>query len=243
MPNPWDAGSARLLQQAGFAALATTSSGHAASLGKLDQHVTLDELVAHVAVLTAAVEVPVSVDAERGFADEASGLTAVVDRLADAGAAGLSIEDFDPAAKAIDPLAVAVERVGVAAEAAHRHGMVLTARAENLLYLAGDLADTIARLQAYRDAGADAVYAPGLVDLAEIARVVSETGVPVNVLARPGGPTVLALGGVGVRRVSTGGTLAWNAYGELVRAAEQLAADGTVTAGLSPRVRSEAFGG
>ena len=174
LPNPWDAGSARILESLGFAALATTSSGLAASLGKLDQQVTRDELVAHVAAVTRAVGVPVNVDAERLFDDVAG----TVELLAGAGAAGLSIEDYDPAAGAVEELKAAVERVGTAAEACARHGIVLTARAENFLYDRADLDDTIERLRAYRAAGADVVYAPGLRVAADIARVVREAGAP-----------------------------------------------------------------
>jgi 2-methylisocitrate lyase-like PEP mutase family enzyme len=228
MPNPWDIGSARLLVSAGFPALATTSSGHAASLGRGDGEVTLDELVAHVAALSAAVDVPLNVDAERCFAAETSGIAITVARLAEAGASGLSIEDFNPDGRQIDPIGQATERVAAAAEAARDHGVVLTARAENHIHGIDDLDDTLARLVAYRDAGAPVVYAPGLIDLDDIARVVA-LGVPVNVLARANGPSVGELASVGVRRVSTGGALAFVAYSELLRAATELATDGTST--------------
>ncbi len=152
-----------------------------------------------------------------------------VELIARAGAAGCSIEDYDPQREAIDPLDVAVERVGAAAGAARRHGVVLTARAENHLYGIADLEDTIARLCAYRDAGAEVVYAPGLVDRAAIASVVGRVGIPVNVLALRHGPTVAELAALGVRRVSTGGALARAAYGALVKAARELHADGTST--------------
>jgi 2-methylisocitrate lyase-like PEP mutase family enzyme len=227
IPNPWDAGSARILASLGFKALATTSSGHAATLGRLDQNVTLDELAEHATRLAAAVDVPLSIDAEFGFAPTADSLAATVDRLAATGAAGFSIEDFDPVGRSVLPLQEAADRVAVAAEANRRHGLVFTARAENLLHGNDDLDDTIRRLEAYRDAGADVVYAPGLVDIDAIRRVVTAVGVPVNVLARPGGPTVDALAAAGVRRVSTGGGLAFAAYGELVRAATELRDAGT----------------
>lgn len=227
MPNPWDVGSARLLARLGFPALATTSSGHAASLGRLDQHVTRDELLAHAASLASAVDVPVSVDAERCFADDPEGVAETVRRIGRTGAAGCSIEDYEPSAGAIDPLETAVGRVAAAAEAAHAEGLVLTARAENHLYGLGGLDDTIARLRAYRDAGADVLYAPGLVDLDEIARVVREAGGPVNVLARSSGPSIRELASVGVRRVSTGGALAMAAYGALVKGARELLDAGT----------------
>ena len=224
MPNPWDIGSATMLASFGFPALATTSSGHAASLGRKDQQVTLDELVEHAAAIVAAVDVPLNIDAEYCFSADTAGIGSVVRRLASTGAAGLSIEDFNPFAGAIDAIEVAVERVAAAAEAAHDEDLVLTARAENLLYGAGGLDDTITRLVAYRDAGADVVYAPGLVDLGQIATVVAEVGVPVNVLTLSGGPSIPELAAVGVRRVSTGGALARAAYGELRRIATELQA-------------------
>jgi 2-methylisocitrate lyase-like PEP mutase family enzyme len=227
MPNAWDAGSARILASLGFDAIATTSSGHAATLGRLDQHVTLDELVDHATALAAAVDIPLSIDAERCFAATPEDLAPVVERFASTGAAGFSIEDWNPAAGAIDPIDVAAARVAAAAAAAHEHDLVLTARAENLLYDAGGLDDAIARLRAYAEAGADVVYAPGLVEPDDIRRVVESVDRPVNVLARPGGPAVPALAGLGVRRVSTGGALAFAAYGELVRAATELREDGT----------------
>jgi 2-methylisocitrate lyase-like PEP mutase family enzyme len=222
MPNPWDIGSARILADLGFPALATTSHGHAASLGKRDQQVTRDELVAHAAALAAAVDVPLNLDAERCFADTPAGVAETVGLLAETGAAGLSIEDYDPVAGAVEPLEAAAARVAAAAEVARAEGMVLTARAENHLYGAGDLDDTIARLQAYRDAGAEVVYAPALTDIADIARLVEAVAVPVNVLALPGAPTVPELAAVGVRRVSTGGALTQVAYGALREAARAL---------------------
>jgi 2-methylisocitrate lyase-like PEP mutase family enzyme len=227
LPNPWDVGSALILQRLGFAAVATTSSGLAASLGRADQRVTRDELVAHVAALTAAVDVPVNVDAERGYADDPAGVARTVELLADAGAAGVSIEDYHPGTRRIDPVDVVAERISAAAQLCDRHGMVLTARAENHLYGVDDLTDTITRLRAYRAAGAGAVYAPGLADRDQIGQLVTEVGGPVNVLALPGGPTVPQLAELGVRRVSTGGALAWAAYGAVAEAARELAGPGT----------------
>jgi 2-methylisocitrate lyase-like PEP mutase family enzyme len=224
MPNPWDVGSAKLLAAMGFEALATTSAGLAWSLGKLDMQVTREELVAHVAQMAGATPLPLNVDSERCFPDEPGGVAETVRMLADAGAAGCSIEDFDPATGEIEALEVAAERVAIAAEAAP---LVLTARAENHLHGVEDLDDTIARLLAYRDAGADVVYAPGLADLGSIARVVEEVGVPVNVLSLPNGPSVSELGSVGVQRVSTGGALARSAYGALLTGAEELREAGT----------------
>lgn len=229
MPNAWDVGSARLLEWSGFDAIATTSLGHAASLGRLDQTVTLDELLAHVEELAAAVDIPLSVDSERCFADSVDGVADTVERLAMAGASGCSIEDYDPARGAIDPLEVAAERVAAAAEAAHRHGLVLTARAENHLYGISDLDDTIARLTAYRRAGADVVYAPRLVEADDMRRIVEEVDAPVNVLAMRSTPPVPVLRDLGVRRVSTGGWLARAAYGTIAAAARELQSAGTST--------------
>ena len=224
MPNPWDVGSAKLLASMGFEALATTSAGLAWSLGKLDMQVTRDELVAHVERLAAATPLPLNVDSERCFPDEPGGVAETVRLLADAGAAGCSIEDFDPATGEIEALEVAAARVAVAAASGP---LVLTARAENHLHGVDDLDDTIARLVAYREAGADVVYAPGLADLGSISRLVEEVGVPVNVLALPKGPNVAELGAAGVRRVSTGGALARYAYGALLNGAAELRDAGT----------------
>lgn len=211
-PNPWDRGSARMLQEIGFAALASTSAGFGRAIGKDDQQVTRPELVAHIAELTSVLSIPLNVDAERLFPDDEGGIDETVRLLAEAGAAGCSLEDFDPATRAIDPVETATDAVARAAEACRRHGLVLTARAENLLYGLGDLDDTIGRLVAYRDAGAEVLYAPGLVDEDDIARVVREVGAPVNILALPAAPPVVQLAALGVRRVSTGGALFNTAY-------------------------------
>lgn len=245
IPNPFDVGSARLLEHLGFEALATTSSGLAATTGRLDGRVTLDELVAHVASLSPAVTIPINVDAERCYAETAKGVAETIDRLADAGASGISIEDWNPQANAIDPIGIAAERVAVAADACRRHGIVLTGRAENHLHGITDLDDTITRLCAYRDAGAEAVYAPAAHSPTEIARIVQETGVAMNVLALPGSPTVPELAQLGVRRVSTGGALAWAAYGGLVAAATELRDHGTNTffaTTVTAATRNAAFG-
>lgn len=247
IPNPWDVGSARLLEACGAEALATTSSGFAWSLGKLDQQVTRAELVAHVEALVGATTVPLNVDSERCFPEEQGGVTETVRLLAEAGAAGCSIEDYDPDEGRVIGRDLAVERVAEAAAAAHAPSppMLLTARAENRLYGVGDLEDTIARLVAYRDAGADVVYAPGLTDLDEIAAVVEAVGVPVNVLALTAGPPVPELARVGVRRVSTGGLLASAAYGTLVRGVRELLDEGTsayAEARLTRELQQGAFG-
>jgi 2-methylisocitrate lyase-like PEP mutase family enzyme len=230
MPNPWDVGSARLLAWCGFEALATTSAGLAWSLGKLDQKVTRDELVAHVAHLAAATDLPLNVDSERCYPDDPGAVAETVRQLADAGAAGCSIEDYDPATGAIDDVSLAAERVAEAAGAAHamEEPMVLTGRAENHIRGVDDLDDTIARLVAYRDAGADCVYAPGLTELGQIAAVVEAVApTPVNVLALPAGPPLSKLADAGVRRISTGSLLAGAAYGALVAGGQELLADGT----------------
>ena len=188
MPNPWDVGSARLLAAAGFEALATTSAGFAWSLGKLDQNVSRDELVAHVTTIAAATDLPLNVDSERCYPDDEGGVTRTVELLAEAGAAGFSIEDYNPDTGGMDDVAAAAERVAEAAAASRKQDepLVLTGRAENHIRGVDDLDDTIARLIAYRDAGADVVYAPGLTDLEQIASVVEAVGMPVNVLALPG---------------------------------------------------------
>jgi 2-methylisocitrate lyase-like PEP mutase family enzyme len=246
MPNPWDAGSARLLEAAGFEALATTSAGFAWSLGKLDGQVSRDELVAHVAELTAATSLPLNVDSERCFPDEPGGIAETVALLAEAGAAGFSIEDYDPATGRIEELELAAERVAEAAEAAHSLSdpLVLTGRAENHLRGVDDLDDTIARLIAYRSAGADALYAPLLRDLDQIRTVVEAVGAPVNVLAIPSGPPIAQLESVGVRRVSTGSLLAGAAYAALLAGAGELLDDGTssyAAPGIPDEVRRAAF--
>jgi 2-methylisocitrate lyase-like PEP mutase family enzyme len=229
MPNAWDIGSARLLASIGFQAIATTSSGHAASLGRADQEVTRDELLAHVEALANAVGISLSVDAERCFADDPDGVGATVELIAAAGAAGCSIEDYDPATDAIDAIEVATERVAAASDAAREHGMVVTARAENHLHGIDDLDDTIERLLAYKAAGAECLYAPGLVDRGQIERLVKAVDAPVNVLAMRAGPPVPDLAALGVRRVSTGGGLARVAYGALIAAARELKTTGTST--------------
>ena len=222
MPNPWDIGSALRLQRLGFPAVATTSSGHAWSLGLEDQQLTIDQLVDHVSALTSVLTIPLSVDSERLYADSSSEIATNAQALADAGASGISIEDYEPQSGTIDDVATAAERVGAAAEAAHRTGIVLTARAENHLYGVDDLEDTVARLIAYRAAGADVVYAPGTRDPTVIRTVVEEVRAPINVLLRPRGPSPTELAELGVRRASTGGALAHRAYRAMEDAAHDL---------------------
>jgi 2-methylisocitrate lyase-like PEP mutase family enzyme len=230
MPNPWDIGSAKQLESLGFLALATTSGGFAASLGRADGSVGRDEAIAHGEALASAVDVPVSADLENGFADDPDGVAATIALALGAGLAGCSVEDFsknpdDP----IYNLALARDRVAAAAEVAHRGPvhLVLTARAENLIRGRPDLDDTIARLQAYQEAGADVLFAPGLVKLEDIRRLVSSVDRPVNVLVRPDNPTVSELAEVGVARISVGSAFAWAALAGLVEAAQELLGPGT----------------
>lgn len=229
MPNPWDVGSARMLETLGFPALATTSSGFANSIGLDDGQVGVDVLLEHVSAVTAAIDVPLNVDSERCFADTPEGVAAVVMRIAEAGAAGCSIEDWDPDTGAIDEQTMATERVAAAVRAADAAGMVLTARAENHIRGVDDLDDTIARLISYRDVGAHCLYAPGLSRPEDISRVVTAVSAPINVLVRPTGPGTSELAALGVRRVSTGGALARAAYGSLIANAGEILDTGTST--------------
>jgi 2-methylisocitrate lyase-like PEP mutase family enzyme len=221
MPNPWDIGSARLLASLGFQALATTSSGHAGTLGRADGAVSRDEALAHAAVLAASVDVPVSADLENGFAADPDGVRATAEAAAATGLAGFSIEDYS--GSALYELGLATERVAAAAGT----GLVLTARAENHLRGNPDLADTIRRLQAYQEAGADVLYAPGLSRLEDIRAVVRSVDRPVNVLVWPGLPSVAELAEAGVARISVGGSFAMVALGAVTRAARELLDAGT----------------
>jgi 2-methylisocitrate lyase-like PEP mutase family enzyme len=228
MPNPWDVGSARLLESLGFEALATTSSGFAATLGRLDYGVTREEAIGHAAAIAAAVDVPVSADLENGFGDAPEDAAETVRLAAQAGLAGGSIEDTTGRDdEPVYDLDTAAARVRAAAEAAREAGFVLTARAENHLHGRDDLADTIARLQAYEAAGADVLYAPGLASLDDIREVVRAVGKPVNVLVLPHAPSVAELAEVGVKRVSVGGAFAFAALGAVVDAARELRDRGT----------------
>ena len=218
IPNPWDAGSARVLEGLGFKALATTSSGFAFTLGRRDGDVTLDEVVQHTRVVAAAVGVPVSVDLEHGYGSEPEAAARAVTAAREAGAAGGSIEDFDPSGRVYD-IELATERVAAAAEAAE--GFVLSARAENHIRGNPDLDDTIARLQAYERAGADVLYAPGLATLDEIRAVCGAVSKPVNVLARRD-LSFDEITSAGAQRVSVGGALTWVALGGLISAAEAI---------------------
>lgn len=243
MPNPFDLGSCRLLADLGFRALATTSGGLAASRGQLDMTVDRQELVDHVVSLHRVTDLPINVDAEQCFPEAAGGVASTVRLLAGAGASGCSIEDWNPRQGMIEDIDHAAEQVSIAAAVAAEEGLVLTARAENHLRGRDDLDDTIARLIAYREAGADVVYAPGLTNLAAIGRIVNEVGAPVNVLLLPGGPSRDDLAAVGVRRLSVGSALARVAYGAVYQIAEDLLHSGTLpTSGFLARdVANRAF--
>src|SRR5690348_1478076 len=214
MPNAWDIGSAGILAWLGFHALATTSSGHAATLGKLDGGVTREEALAHATDLSAGTNLPVSADLENAFADDPDGVAETIRRARETGLAGCSVEDYS--GRSEDPiyeLALARERVVAAAEIGHSGPvrMVLTARAENLIRGRDDLADTIERLQAYQEAGADVLFAPGLSTAKDIREVVESVDRPVSVLAVRGAPSTGELAALGVARVSVGGAFAFAA--------------------------------
>jgi 2-methylisocitrate lyase-like PEP mutase family enzyme len=230
MPNPWDAGSAKLLASLGFEALATTSSGFAATLGRLDGSVSREQALAHAASIVAATELPVSADLENCFAGDPAGVATTVRMALDTGLAGCSVEDFSrrPDARIYDAR-LAAERVAAAAEAAHAGPvhLVITARAENHIRGNPDLADTIGRLQAYQEAGADVLFAPGVTDLDDVRQLVASVDRPVNVLPGPGAPTVAELGEAGVRRISVGGGFAFAALAAVVDAARELRDQGT----------------
>jgi 2-methylisocitrate lyase-like PEP mutase family enzyme len=230
MPNAWDVGSAVLLASLGFEALATTSGGFAASRGRLDGAMQRDEVLEHARELAAATALPLSADLENCFAHDPERVAETARAAVEAGVAGFSVEDFttnpgDP----IYQLALATERVRAACEVAHEDGrhIVVTARAENYLHGRRDLADTIARLQAYQGAGADVVFAPRLEDPDELRQLLGAIDVPVSVLAGPDAPTVGQLAELGVSRVSVGGAFAVAAYGALVDAATELRDAGT----------------
>jgi 2-methylisocitrate lyase-like PEP mutase family enzyme len=250
LPNPWDLGSVKLLASLGFQALATTSSGFAATLGRLDGSVTRDEALAHAASIAAATDLPVSADLENGFADDPAGVADTLRLAHEAGLAGCSVEDYTGRDDApIYDARLAAERIAAAAEAAHSGPvhLVLTARSENHLHGVRDLADTIARLQAYQEAGADVLYAPGLRRVEDIRQLVGSVDRPVNVLAVPGAPSVSELAAVGVSRVSVGGGFAFAALGAVVEAAKELIDEGTYTfwerAGVGAQGAHSAFEG
>jgi 2-methylisocitrate lyase-like PEP mutase family enzyme len=229
LANAWDAGSAKLLQWLGFQALATTSSGFGASLGRRDYSVGREEALAHCAALIQATELPLSADFENGFADDPGGVAVTVRLACEVGLAGCSIEDWSAAEKRLYDREAAAERVAAAAEAAHSGPvrLLLTARAENHLRGRPDLADTIARLQSFQEAGADVLYAPALDDADDLRRLLASVDRPVNVLATASAPPVSELAALGVKRVSVGGHFAFASYGAMLAAARELLHDGT----------------
>jgi 2-methylisocitrate lyase-like PEP mutase family enzyme len=229
MPNPWDEGSAKALATLGFAALATTSSGLAATAGLVDGAVGAEAALEHAAAVALCVDIPVSADLEDGWGDEPEIVASTVTEAIDGGLAGCSIEDYSAGADPeIHDIGLAAERIEAAADAARSgRGLVLTARAENFIRGNPDLGDTIERLQAYQEAGAEVLYAPGLVDLADIRSVVSSVDRPVNVLLMPGMAPIEELAEAGVARISVGGTFRAVAFGALARAARELKEQGT----------------
>lgn len=251
IPNPWDAGTARVLAALGFEALTTTSAGLAFALGRRDgaRRITRDETLANAKAIAAATDLPVAADLENGFAETPAGVAETI-RLAGetAGLVGGSIEDATgDAARPIYELAEAVERIAAAAEAARAlpFPFVLVGRAENFLHGRPDLDDTIARLQAYEDAGADALYAPGVTNPEDIRTICASVGKPVNVVAglRDDAFSVEQLAALGVRRISLGSTLARAALGAFVRAATEMRERGTFTfaADAIPFARAQEF--
>jgi 2-methylisocitrate lyase-like PEP mutase family enzyme len=230
LPNPWDPGSAKLLASLGFEALATTSSGFAGTLGRPDGAVGREETLAHAASIAAATDLPVSADLENGFSDDPAGVAVTLRDAARTELAGCSVEDYSGGpAPHLYERSLAAERVAAAAEQsrAPESRLVLTARAENHLRGVDDLADTIARLQAYQEAGADVLYAPGLRDLGAIEQVVRSVDLPVNVLLVRGGPNVAELASVGVARISIGGALHAISLAAVQRAAREWLDEGT----------------
>lgn len=230
IPNPWDAGSARVLAALGFRALATTSSGFAFTLGRLDGGVTLEEVAGHAAALDQATDLPVSVDLENGYGPDPGSAARAIERVAAAGAVGGSIEDYDPGGYLYD-LPHAADRIAAAAETARGLGFefMLTARAENHIRGHPDLDDTVARLQAFEQAGADVLYAPGIRTAEQIRVVCEAVSKPVNVLAVPG-LSLADIAAAGAQRVSVGGALTWAAAQAMVGAATAIRDRGDFTA-------------
>ena len=226
IPNPWDAGSAKVLEAIGFKALATTSSGFAFTLGRADGGAGLQDVVEHVRLLNHSTSLPISVDLENGYGPEPQDAASSVTSVAQAGAVGGSIEDYDPAGY-IYSLTQATERVAAACEAARRldFPFVVTARAENHIRGNPDLDDTIARLQAYEKAGADVLYAPGFSSAEEIRTVCRATTKPLNVLARPS-LSLAEIVEAGAQRISVGGALTWVAITAMATAAERIYREG-----------------
>jgi 2-methylisocitrate lyase-like PEP mutase family enzyme len=246
LPNPWDLGSAKLLAWLGFKALATTSGGFAASLGRLDGQVTREEAVAHARAIGDATGLPVNADFENCFADDPTSVASTVKLAREVGIPGCSVEDWS--GSEIYDVGLATERVAAAADAAHDGAtrMVLTARAENHAHGNHELDDTIARLVSYQNAGADVLFAPRIRGIEQLRAVLDAVERPLNVLVWPGVPSIAELGELGVARVSVGSSFAFAAYGALIEAAREL--QGTGSYGFLERARlgyyegvSEAF--
>ena len=234
IPNPWDAGSARMLTSLGFEALATTSAGYAFSCGQRDNSIGRERMLAHCRTVVEATHLPVSADLENCFADDPAGVAETVRLAAQTGLAGCSVEDMSTnPSQPIYSLDFAAERVRAAAEAARSLGFTftVTARAENYLVGRKDLDDTIKRLQAFQEAGADVLYAPGLTSKSDIETVVRSVDRPVNVImGLKGVPFTLAeLSKIGVKRISVGSALCRAAYGAFLRAAKEMKEKGTFT--------------
>ncbi len=229
MPNPWDRGSTRILASLGFPAVATTSAGFANSLGRHDGRITRDEAIAHAGELLCATDLPVSADLENGFGDAPEDAAATIRAALDVGLAGGSIEDWS--GSALYDVSAGAERIRAAVEAnaASDAPMVLTARAENHIRGNPDLADTIARLQTYQEAGADVLYAPGLATVEDIRSLTSSLDRPVNCLIMPGGPSATEIFEAGAARISTGSAIAVAAQAAIVESARELLDQGTHT--------------
>jgi len=233
IPNPFDIGSAKALQHLGFKALASTSAGFAWTIGKSDNHVTLDDVCDHLTAICGAVDLPVNADFEGGYAHEPAKVAANVARAVKTGVAGLSIEDSTgDAAKPLYDRALAVERIKAARAAidADHSGVLLTGRCEGFLVGQSDLDMVIDRLRAYSDAGADCLYAPGIKTAEQISAVVKAVHPkPVNLLIGASGLSVTQAGELGVRRISVGGSLARTAWAGFMRTAREIAEKGTFT--------------
>ena len=225
IPNPWDVGSAKILEGLGFEALATTSSGFAYTLGRVDGEVSLEEKLQHCRAISSATGIPVNADFENGFSDDIKDMAANISRLVETGIAGCSIEDYSRDLHRLYEFSEAVERVQAAAEAIADTGIpiLLTARAENLLRGVDDPQDTLSRLQAYSDAGADVLYAPGIKTLELLQQFTSELNKPFNVLASfMPGATVEQYSQAGANRISVGGALNYAAVNPLLVAGKEM---------------------
>ena len=240
-PNAFDLGSARILETLGFTAIATTSSGFAATLGRPDGGISRDEALAHCRAVASAVDIPVAADTENAYADSPDGVAETVRLAADTGLAGCSVEDWS--GTEIYDASLAAERVAAAAEAAHSGAeqLVLTARAENLLH-GGDLGDAIKRLQTYQAAGADVLFMPGLRKADDIRTVIGSVDRPVNVLVVPGCPSIAELAEMGAARISVGGSFTWVAYAAFIDAANELKDAGTYNYGANLKAARDVLG-